>query len=239
MIFFLLETNDCEAAFFESCLTERGHKVTRFRRPIELLEALRNGRPHAVVLEWLLPDMTGQTVVRRTRELYGVAFPVVILSSLDRAEAITQAFEAGVDDYLVKPMSRPVLNARIDSLMRKLLPIRQPDLPDRLLLINGPYRLDFAGQTVHIEDVAVAMTHKELDLTWLLFHSLERFISKSELVACVWGKRAEIAPHTVTQHLHVLRKKLRLRENGYQLITFYGSGYRLNAPTSTLEIMCS
>jgi two-component system, OmpR family, response regulator RegX3 len=232
MKFFLLEANDCDAAFFESCFTDRGHEVVRFSRPVELLDALRNGRPHAVVLEWVLPEMTGQAVVRCTREMYGAAFPVIVLSSMDKAEAIMHAFEAGADDYLLKPMPRPVLNARIDSLMRRLMPVSRPEVADRLLLVNGPYRLDFAQQTAHIEDVAVAITPKELDLAWLLFHSLERFISKSELVACVWGKRAEIAPHTVTQHLHVLRKKLKLRENGYQLITFYGSGYRLNAPVS-------
>jgi two-component system, OmpR family, response regulator RegX3 len=230
MIFFLLEPNDCEAAFFESCFNERGHKVVRFKRPLELLDALRNGRPHAIVTEWVLPEMTGQAVVRCARELYGTALPIVILSSMDRAEAIMQAFEAGVDDYLLKPMLRSVLNARIESLMRKLIPNRQLDAVYRQQLVNGPYRLDFAGQTAHIEDVPVAVTPKELDLAWLLFCSLERFISKSELVACVWGKRAEIAPHTVTQHMHVLRKKFKFREKGYQLITFYGSGYRLNPP---------
>ena len=239
MKFFLLETNDCEAAFFESCFTQRGHEVVRFTRPVDLLDALRNGRPSAVILEWNLPDMTGEAILRRTKELYGSAVPMVVLSSVDRAEVIIQAFGAGADDYLLKPMTRPVMIARIESLMRRLAPAAAQTESSKFLLFNGPYRLDFGQQTAHVADIAVAVTPKELDLAWLLFNSLERFISKAELVACVWGRRAEIAPHTVTQHLHVLRKKLQLREHGYNLTTIYGSGYRLNAPNVWVQSSAS
>ena len=230
MKFFLLEANDCDAAFFASCFEQRGHEIIRFTRPIELLDALRVGKPDVTVLEWTFSEMTGESVLRRMKELYGSALPAVVLSSIDRAEGIIQAFGAGADDYLLKPMTRPVLVARVETLMRRLKPMAATAEVGKLLLLNGPYRLDFGQQTAHIEDVPVAVTPKELDLAWLLFNSVERFISKAELVACVWGKRAEIAPHTVTQHLHVVRKKLRLREYGYNLTTIYGSGYRLNAP---------
>ena len=191
---------------------------------------MRIGKPDVTVLEWSFPEMTGEAVLRRVKEFYGSAVPTIVLSGVDRAEGIIQAFGAGADDYLLKPMTRPVLVARIGSLMRRLKPVATATEPGKLLLLNGPYRLDFGQQTAHIENVPVAVTPKELDLAWLLFNSVERFISKAELVACVWGKRAEIAPHTVTQHLHVVRKKLRLREYGYNLTTIYGSGYRLNAP---------
>lgn len=235
MKFFLLEANDCDAAFFVSCFAQRGNEITRFRRPIELLDALRISKPDLTVLEWCFPEMTGETVLRRVKEFYGSAVPAIVLSGIDRAEGIIQAFGAGADDYLLKPMTRPVLVARIESLMRRLRPAAAPSEPGKFLLLNGPYRLDFGQQTAHIEDVPVAVTPKELDLAWLLFNSVEQFISKAALVACVWGKRAEIAPHTVTQHLHVVRKKFRLRDYGYNLTSIYGSGYRLTAPHAWMQ----
>lgn len=230
MKFYLLETSECDAAFFTSCFGECGHEVSWFKRPIDLLDALRLGRPNVVVQEWDVPEMPGHAVLRRVRELYGATIPIIVLSKVDRVDAIIQAFKAGADDYLLKPMTRPVLIARIESLMRKLSPVTKPAEASTMLLSNGPYRFDFAHQTAHIEDVAVSVTPKELDLAWLFFNSLERFIPKTELIASVWGKRAEIASHTVTQHLHIVRKKLKLRDHGYHLATIYGSGYRLSAP---------
>ena len=241
MKFFLLEDNPHEAAFFASCLEQRGHQVQHFERAVGLFDALHAERPQAVVLDWMLPDVDGFVTLRRVRELCGGALPVIMLSGLDKAEAIVKAFEAGADDYLLKPMTRAVLVARMESLMRRLVGgtagpgARAGDgetaSAPRFLVENGPYRIDFSAHKATVDGVAVTLTPKELDLAWILFNNAERFISKNELIACVWGKRAEISPHTVTQHVYVLRNKLRLRQHGFQLSAVYGSGYRLSGPS--------
>ena len=232
MKFFLLEDNLHEAAFFASCLAERGHHVVHFERAVDLFDAIHAERPHAVVLDWMVPEVDGFVTLRRVRELCGAGLPIIMLSGLDKAEAIVQAFEAGADDYLLKPMTRAVLIARLESLMRRLGPAgATPARPQRLVLTNGPYHLDFHAHRMEIDGDPVLLTPKELDLAWVLFNNAERFISKAELIACVWGKRAEISPHTVTQHVHVLRSKLKLRDHGFQLSAVYGSGYRLSAPS--------
>lgn len=230
MKFYLLENNLNEAAFFSSCLGERGHQVVHMTRAVELFDALRTDRPTAVVLELMLPEVDGLVTLRRVRELYGASLPMIVLSALNKADAIVQAFDAGADDYLLKPMPRAVLIARLESVMRRLSPGGQSERQKRLVISSGPYLIDYSAQTLHIEGSLVTLTAKELDLAWALFRNADRFISKAELIAGVWGKRAEISPHTVTQHVHVLRGKLKLADYGYQLRAVYGSGYRLTGP---------
>lgn len=124
-------------------------------------------------------------------------------------------------------LTRPVLLARLDALMRRAAPDAQAKAKRPMSVEHRPYRIDFGAQTATVEGVRIELTPKELDLTWVPFSNLERFVSKAELIASVWGKRAEICSHTVTQHMHVLRTKLRLRKYGYRLGAVYGSGYRL------------
>jgi two-component system, OmpR family, response regulator RegX3 len=233
MKYFLLEDNPHEAAFFASCVAERHHETVHFERAVDLFDAIHAERPHAVVLDWMVPDVDGFVTLRRLRELCGPSLPIIMLSGLDRAEAIVQAFGVGADDYLLKPMTRAVLIARLESLMRRLGPAGSAQArPQQLVLRNGPYCIDFNAHRMEIDGTPVVLTPKELDLAWVLFNNAERFVSKAELIACVWGKRAEISPHTVTQHVYVLRSKLKLREHGYQLSAVYGSGYRLAAAPS-------
>ncbi len=233
MNFYLLEDNPYEAAFFRSCFEERGHRVTHFERPVELFDALHTERPNAVVLDWLMPGVDGFVTLRRVREMCGSGLPVVMLSGLDRADSIVQAYQAGADDYLLKPMTRAVLIARVEALMRRLVPGAVSERPQRLVLSDGPYEIDFNAQTLQLHGRPVSLTPKEFDVAWMLFNNAERLISKAELIACVWGKRAEIASHTVTQHIHTLRTKLQLRENGYRLSAVYGSGYKLSVPVTS------
>lgn len=233
MKYFLLEDDVREAAYFASCVADRGHTVTHYERAVQLLDALRAERPGIVVLDCRLPDVDGLVTLRRVRELCGWTLPVVMLSGLDRAEAIVEAYESGADDYLLKPMTRPVLTARLEGLIRRLGARGHDgtDMTRSLRIQHGPYAIDFSAHRLTVSGVPVNLTPKEFDLAWVLFKGIERFVSKAELIATVWGKRAEISPHTVTQHVHVLRTKLDLRSHGYQLTAVYGSGYRLVGPS--------
>ena len=132
MNFYLLEDNPHEAAFFRSCFEETGHLVHHFERSVELFDALHVERPSAVILDWLVPGVDGFVTLRRVREVCGSALPVVMLSSLDRADAIVRAYQAGADDYLLKPMTRAVLIARVEALMRRLVAFKAPDRPQQI-----------------------------------------------------------------------------------------------------------
>jgi DNA-binding response OmpR family regulator len=237
MQFFLLEDNVSEAAFLTSCLEQRGHQVRHFHDSQSLMGALRVSRPHGVILDWMVPEVDGFVTLQMVRELCGRSLPVVMLTGLASPDAIVRALDEGADDFLIKPMVRAVLVARIESQMRRRHTGEiSNDVARSLRVASGPYRIDAGPRTVVLRDSAIALTPKEFDVTWLFFTNASRFIPKSELIASVWGKTAELSQHTLTQHVYILRTKLRLREHGYQISAVYGSGYRLSVPTESVDV---
>jgi DNA-binding response OmpR family regulator len=225
MQIFLLEDSPQEAAYFKNCMESRHFSVTHFEHPTAFFNALQRHRPGMAVLDWMLPEITGFTALRRVRELFGPALPVIMMTCLDRTECIVDALKAGADDYLLKPMVRPILIARIEALMRRVTP--PSEVP--LVIRRGVYELDYRTQRIAVGDDVVSLTPKEFDLAWAVFSHPDSFIPKNDLIASVWGRKAEIAAHTFTQHIHVVRKKLRLSENGFKLAAVYGAGYRLES----------
>ncbi len=225
MLIYLLEDNPHEAAYFKDCMQARNHEVHHFERAGELLDALIRHRPSLVVLDWVVSDLTGFEVLKRVRDVYGQSLPVMMLTCMSLQENIVDALESGADDYMIKPLSRPVLVARIEALLRRSTPGPEPLREVQC----GPYKLDYRQQRVLVGEERVALTQKEFDVAWTLFSNANRFMPKSDLVTAVWGKRADIAGHTLTQHIHTLRRKLKLQENGFRLVAVYGTGYRLEA----------
>jgi DNA-binding response OmpR family regulator len=223
---YLLEDNHHDAAYFRSCLEDRSHEVTHFERAVPLLDALHRARPGLVVLDSNVPEVDGPTALRRVRELCGTALPVAMLSCVCESRQIADVLNVGADDYLLKPMTRPVLVARLEALMRRCAP--QPQTADPVIRV-GPYELVFRTREVKVHGEPVVLTPKQFDLAWVLFERIDRFIPRAELIVGVWGRRAELEPHTVTQHVYVLRNKLALREHGYKLCSVYGSGYRFQS----------
>jgi DNA-binding response OmpR family regulator len=228
---YLLEDNPYDAAFFCSCMEERAHHVAHFERALNMIDALQREKPGLVVLDVNMPDMSGNAVLHRVRTLYGSALPVVMLSGESTASAVVTSLAAGADDYLIKPMTRPVLVARIEALLRRC-GVEIAKKP-RTTLTADPYKLCCVDRVLTINDRAVELTPKQFDLAWILFERMGRFIPRSEIVASVWGKHAELAPHTVTQHIYMLRQKLQLRTHGYKLSAAYGAGYRFDAPLAS------
>ncbi len=223
MLIYLLETNLCEAAYFQDCMRARGREVRHVSRSADLLDALVRQRPALVVLDWIAPDLPGLEALKRIRMLHGQALPVMMLTGVSHQEHIVAALDAGADDYLVKPVTRPLLVARVEAMLRRASPAAEPLREVRC----GPFKLDYRQQLAVAGGRRIALTQKEFDIAWTLFTNANRFVTKADLVATVWGRRAEIAGHTLTQHMHTLRRKLNLEEFGFRLVAVYGTGYRL------------
>ena len=170
----------------------------------------------------MLPEISGLQVLNRVRELLGHSTPVMMLTCMDSESMIVDALSAGADDFLVKPMSAAVLRARLEAHARRLRPVAAPVKALEL----GPYRLDFQTQSAHVAGERVVLTPKEFDVAWVLMNNPNRFISKAELVATIWGRLDNAAAHTIAQHMHALRKKLRMRNYGARICAVYGQGYR-------------
>ncbi|GAA0741374.1 response regulator transcription factor [Ideonella azotifigens] len=230
---FLLEDDPEHAAHFKASLAATEFQVRHFWTAGSFFEALAESTPQLIVLDWMLPDLSGYQVLRRVRERFGLAVPIVMLTSVDNEERVVAAFEAGADDFLTKPVARPVLRARLQALARR---VNQAPAAFSGSVSFGPYRLDYARQSVRDvdePDARFALTPREFDLIWLLMNNPDRFIPRAELIAGVWGKSSEVAPHTLAQNVHALRKKLGLARRDIRLAAVYGSGYRLESPGSS------
>jgi two-component system, OmpR family, response regulator len=179
------------------------------------LEAARDGNYDAVLLDVLLPGMSGYDVVRTLRDEAN-SVPVLIISAKDGVHDQADGLDSGADDYLVKPVSYVVLLARLRAVLRRHRETRPPALR------WGDLRLDPAAHEVTLAGVPVALTPREYALLEFFLRHPDRVVTKLELLDRVWDL-GDRDPNTVEVYVGYLRRKL-----GADLIeTIRGAGYRL------------
>ncbi|QGN49862.1 response regulator transcription factor [Micromonospora sp. WMMD558] len=180
------------------------------------LEAARHGEYDAMVLDVMLPGLSGYEVVRRLRAERRW-LPVLMLSAKDGEYDQADGLDCGADDYLTKPFSYVVLLARLRALLRRGAPERPT------VLAVGDLRLDPARRRVTRDGAEVALTAREFALLDYLMRRPGEVVSKTELLDHVWDAGVDTAPNAVEVYVGYLRRKLG-RE---RLETVRGAGYRL------------
>ncbi|MFG1842949.1 response regulator transcription factor [Micromonospora sp. DT228] len=180
------------------------------------LDAARHGGYDAMILDVMLPGLSGYEVVRKLRaEQHWL--PVLMLSAKDGEYDQADGLDCGADDYLTKPFSYVVLLARLRALLRRGTPERPT------VLAVGDLRLDPARRRVTRADAEVTLTAREFALLNYLMRRPGQVISKIELLDHVWNASLETAPNIVEVYVGYLRRKL----GRDRLETVRGAGYRL------------
>ncbi|MEV4542129.1 response regulator transcription factor [Micromonospora echinaurantiaca] len=180
------------------------------------LDAARHGGYDAMILDVMLPGLSGYEVVRRLRaEEHWL--PVLMLSAKDGEYDQADGLDCGADDYLTKPFSYVVLLARLRALLRRGAPERPT------VLAVGDLTLDPARRRVTRADAEVELTAREFALLNYLMRRPGEVVSKTELLDHVWDAGMETAPNVVEVYVGYLRRKIG-RE---RLETVRGAGYRL------------
>jgi DNA-binding response OmpR family regulator len=180
------------------------------------LRAARHGDYDAVVLDVMLPGMSGYDVVRTLRT-EGVWAPVLMLSAKDGEYDQADGLDYGADDYLTKPFSFVVLLARLRALVRRRLPERPT------VLSAGEVSLDPATHQVQVSQEPVALTPREYTVLEYFLRNPHRVVSKTELLDHVWDAAEDTDPNAVEVYIGYLRRKL----GRNVLQTVRGVGYRL------------
>jgi two-component system, OmpR family, response regulator len=180
------------------------------------LEAARFGDYDAVLLDIMLPGMSGYTVVKTLRDEENWV-PVLMLSAKDGEYDQADGLDYGADDYLTKPFSFVVLLARIRALLR-----REPG-PRPLTLSAGGIELDPASRRVVVGGREVSLSAREFALLETLLHTHPSVRSKESLLDSVWGTAADADPNIVEVYIGYLRRKL----GRDRVETVRGVGYRL------------
>ena len=180
------------------------------------LQLARHGEFDVVVLDVMLPGISGYQVVRLLRAESNWV-PVLMLSAKDGEHDQADALDDGADDYLTKPFSFVVLLARIRALLRRGAAARPA------VLEAGQITLDPSSREVRVAGQPVELTQREFALLEYLIRHAGRAVSKTELLDHVWDNAADVAPNAVEVYVGYLRRKI----TDLPLVTVRGAGYRL------------
>jgi DNA-binding response OmpR family regulator len=185
---------------------------------LEGLEMARHGGYDAMILDVMLPRLSGYRVVRQLRAEQRW-LPVLMLSAKDGEYDQADGLDCGADDYLTKPFSYVVLLARLRALLRRGVSERP------VVMSYGDLELDPAQRRVTVGGAEVALTAREFTLLEYLLRRAGEVVSKTELLDHVWDAALDTAPNAVEVYVGYLRRKIG-RE---RLETVRGAGYRLAA----------
>ena len=209
-------------------LTAEGYQVDAAADGEAGLRAFQSGQYGLVILDWMLPSMTGIDVLREIRT-GDTRTPVLMLTARGEESDKVLGLELGCDDYLTKPFSIRELAARIKVLHRRIE--RAEELArissgDRILDL-GPLKIDHGKRKVQVGGEPVQLTVKEYDLLYTLAARPGRTFSRRQLLDMVWDQDSDVYEHTVNSHVNRLRNKVEDNPNRPRLIlTVWGIGYR-------------
>ncbi|MCZ8074705.1 MAG: response regulator transcription factor [Paucibacter sp.] len=223
----LLEDEPDLAAEVRSLLEREGHSVITFRSGNHIIRALTHDPFDLLVLDWNVPGPNGLDVLIHTRQQLQLRVPVIFLTSNLAEEQIVQALNAGADDYCGKPLRAPEFTARLRAVERRMGPAPTP--PSLEAEIEGGYRFHAAERRVDMGEESVTLGEKEFELAKLLFQNIDRPISRTRIMAHVWGREEDDLSRTLDVHVSWLRRKLKLGAGGgeWRLLVVRGYGYRL------------
>ena len=178
--------------------------------------------PDAILLDWMLPDISGLTLLGQLRNDSRTAtLPIIMLTARGMEEDKVKGLDYGADDYVTKPFSPKELIARIQALLRR----KVPELGKKLL-VHGTIRIDTERFEVSVEGSAVALDQSEFKLLRFLAAHPDRIFSRAQLLDKVWGDHAFIEERTVDVHIMRLRKSLGAAAD--YIKTVRGIGYKLS-----------
>ena len=201
----LVEDDTMVAEVVQAYLGRAGYASTWVVDGAEGLAAWRRLGPDVVVLDVMLPTLSGLEVLRRARGL-GDAAAVILLSALGEEEERLAGLEAGADDYVVKPFSPRELVLRIEALLRRTERLAGLELRPGKLRV-GAVEVDTGARVARRGDRTLALTAREFDLLAFLAANPGHAYGKEELLRRVWGWHFG-DPGTVTTHVRRLREKL-------------------------------
>jgi DNA-binding response OmpR family regulator len=209
-------------------LRDAGYAVEHVADGALALQRALGGTYDVLVLDLMLPGLTGTEVCRRLREA-GRTVPILMLTAQGAEADRVAGLETGADDYVPKPFSVREVLARVAALRRRVAMERPPALPDEVLAV-GDMEVRPADRRVTRRGAVVDLTAKELDLLVLFARHPGRTFSRHELLDLVWGLQYSGYAHTVNTHINRLRAKVEADPSEPTHIqTVWGIGYRFDA----------
>jgi DNA-binding response OmpR family regulator len=220
----VLDNDRSQADLICQVLSSAGHTCQTFDSAKEMLAQLRKDSADMLILDWQVADLGGAEVVRRAKEKMSSATPMMFITNSSAEDDIVAGITAGADDYMIKPLRRGELLARVQALLRRAYPTQN----GAEQLQFGPYVFETRPGRLSMGGVVIEVTHKEFYLALLFFRNIGRPLSRAYIHEAVWIRETAVPSRTMDTHVSRVRNKLQLRpENGFRLVPVYSYGYRL------------
>ena len=207
-------------------LLRQGHRVEQCSSAIEAWEKLKDHTYDLIVLDWMLPQMSGLDLLKAFGAEKGQRPPVLMVTAKAEPNDIVQGLDAGADDYVTKPFEPSVFSARVKALLRRARLENSPQPPSDILQI-GQLKINLASYEVHCGSELLHLTPSEFKIMSEMGKSLGRVMTRDYLVKVVQGDGISVTGRTIDTHVFGLRKKMGPCADCIE--TIRGVGYRLRS----------
>lgn len=202
-------------------LQSTGFQAAGFSCGKEFWEGMRKEVPSLILLDIMLPDEDGLTILKKIRNASDTArIPVIMLTAKGTEYDKVIGLDSGADDYIPKPFGMMELVSRVKAVLRRT----EPEQKTRLYEL-GPIKVDVIRHTVHVSGETVSLTYKEFELLCYLLENEGIVLSRDQLLSKIWGYDFDGETRTVDVHIRTLRQKL--GTGGNYIETIRGVGYKI------------
>lgn len=191
----------------------------------EALLQIRENMPDVVLLDWMLPKLSGLEICRRLRRDSATRnLPIIMLTARGEEEDRVRGLDSGADDYVTKPFSPQEVVARVRAVLRRIRPAFTEEM-----LSYGDLSIDLAAHRVTRDGAPIQLGPTEFRLLRFLMENPERVFSREQLLDAVWGQDIYVEPRTVDVHIRRLRKALNVGDRPDMIRTVRSAGYALDS----------
>lgn len=220
---YILEDDDNIRKLINYSLKSQGFEVQDFALPSAFWTALQTTNPDLLLLDIMLPEEDGISILKKLRSNPKTStIPVIMLTAKDSEYDVVTGLDSGADDYVTKPFGMMALVSRIKAVLRRY----EKSDSHKELLETGGIKIDENQHTVFAGNQQLFLTVKEFDLLVLLIKNRGNVLTREQLLESVWGLSSEIESRTVDVHIRTLRAKLGEYEKNIE--TIRGVGYKFN-----------
>jgi two-component system response regulator ArlR len=215
----IVEDEEGIVLFLKQGLEEEGYQVSSANNGKSGLELFQSEKFDLVLLDWMLPKMTGVEVCKAIR-LQNTKVPIIFLTAKDTVQETVEGLKSGANDYIKKPFSFDELVERIKVQLR--------DQPESEILTLGPVEINMQKHQVTVNKKEVSLTQKEFDLLHYLVKNKGTVCSRTQIIQDVWDIHFEYDTGVIDVFMNAIRKKLNLKVDEDYIKTIRGVGYIAN-----------
>lgn len=215
----IVEDEEGIVQFLKQGLEEEGYQITAATNGKAGLEAFNDGKFDLLLLDWMLPKMTGLELCKAIRQI-NTKVPILFLTAKDTVQETVEGLKAGANDYIKKPFSFDELVERIKVQLR--------DQPEEEILQLGPIEINLQKHQVTVDKKEISFTQKEFDLLHYLVKNKGKVCSRTQIIQDVWDIHFEYDTGVIDVFMNAIRKKLNLKVEEDFIKTIRGVGYIAN-----------